>query len=507
MKHLKIKKGILALIAASISTSVLADDARLEERVRQLEDLLKTMQQQRAEQDKQVEMLTKELVTLENQVNNNADYSESRKKDSPVVTAGEGGFGFKSADGKHAIALTGRVQSDYRTYAKANAQNADTFDLRRAYLTVSGKMYGDYDFKVSGDFAQQSNDSAIKKTILDEAYFGINWWPQARLRAGQFNMPFGLENVTSDLFNDFTERAVTEALTPSKERGVMVHGNPIDGAYYGLALSTGRGKNANNTDNQIDQPEVIGRGVVNLAKLANIQNAVVHLGGSFSHGYISGGQTTNSNTFANNTFLVGQGNASSQTEGRGITFFTPTPITLTPGNDIERTRLGMEAALAYRSLKLQSEYITHNYSGVSGVNTSFDKDINAWYASANWLITGENYADSYLKDGTWGRIKPKNEFNLANGSVGAIVLGLRYSGYDAADFSSGVGAVAIGTPTGSHAWTGAVTWILNPNTRVALNYIDTQFDGGVITVKDNAATSVGTTSGEKAITVRGQFDF
>ena len=106
-----------------------------------------------------------------------------------------------------------------------------------------------------------------------------------------------------------------------------------------------------------------------------------------------------------------------------------------------------------------------------------------------------------------GRIKPKNEFNLANGSVGAIVLGLRYSEYDAADFSSGVGAVAIGTPTGSHAWTGAVTWILNPNTRVALNYIDTQFDGGVITVKDNAGTSVGITSGEKTITVRGQFDF
>ncbi len=443
------------------------------------------------------------------------------KKTTPIVTVGADGFGFKSADGKNAISLNGRVQAEYRAYGKSDVQNADTFDLRRAYLTLQGKVYNDYDFKITGDFAQQSNDaSGLKttKTILDEAYFGINWVPQAKLRFGQFNMPFGLENYTSDLFNDFTERAVTEALTPSKERGAMIHGNPVKGIYYGLALSTGRGKNANNTDTQVDNPEVIGRTAVNLANFVNVSDTVLHVGGSFSHGYISNNQATNSNTSTNGAFLAGQGNAASQTEGRGITFFTPSSFNSGAGQDIERTRLAAEAALTFGSVKLQSEYITHNYKGFGSTTpqvtpfnaiatTAFNKDINAFYASANWLVTGESYADSYLADGTWGRIKPKRNFSYAHGNLGAIVLGLRYSKYNASDFASGIAKVAAGVATGEHAWTAAATWILNPNTRLAINYIDSRFNGGFVTVKNNIGGTGVDATGEKALTLRGQYDF
>lgn len=457
----------------------------------------------------------------------NGELSEEKaaedKKNTPIVTTGADGFGFKSADGKNAITLNGRVQAEYRTYGKSDVQNADTFDLRRAYLTLQGKVYGDYDFKITGDFAQQSNDASgakTTKTILDEAYFGVNWVPQAKLRFGQFNMPFGLENYTSDLFNDFTERAVTESLTPSKERGAMVHGNPIKGVYYGLALSTGRGKNANNTDTQVDGPEVIGRAAVNLANFVNVSDTVLHLGGSFSNGSISDNQVTNSNTLTTAAFLAGQGNASSQTEGRGITFFTPTSFNTGAGQDVDRTRLAAEAAVAFGSIKLQSEYITHNYKGNNALIIastgfkqvpagSFNKDIDAFYISANWLVTGESYADSYLADGTWGRIKPKHNFSFADGNLGAIVLGLRYSKYDAADFASGSGAgqVAAGTATGEHAWTAAATWILNPNTRVAINYIDSRFEGGSVAIKNDIGGTGVNATGEKALTLRGQYDF
>ena len=450
----------------------------------------------------------------------NGELSEEKatedKKNTPVVTTGADGFGFKSPDGKNAITLNGRVQAEYRGYGKSDVQNADTFDLRRAYLTLQGKVYGDYDFKITGDFAQQSNDASgakTTKTILDEAYFGINWVPQAKLRFGQFNMPFGLENYTSDLFNDFTERAVTEALTPSKERGAMVHGNPVKGVYYGLALSTGRGKNANNTDTQVDGPEVIGRAAVNLANFVDVSDTVLHLGGSFSKGSISDNQATNSNTLTTGAFLAGQGNASSQTEGRGITFFTPTSFNTGAGQDVDRTRLAAEAAVAFGPVKFQSEYVTHNYKGIGSLTapgaspTSFNKDIDAYYVSANWLVTGENYADSYLADGTWGRIKPKNNFSLANGNLGAVVLGLRYSKYDASDFASGIAKVATGTATGEHAWTAAATWILNPNTRLAINYIDSRFEGGNVPIKNDIGGTGVNATGEKALTLRGQYDF
>jgi len=515
--HFKFTKFATALIASGIISLPLVAHANDSSELEELRALVQQL-------DQKIKILARNGELAE-------EKAAEEKKSTPIVTTGADGFGFKSADGKNAITLNGRVQAEYRAYGKSDVQNADTFDLRRAYLTLQGKVYNDYDFKITGDFAQQSNDagstlsttaSGVKssKTILDEAYFGINWVPQAKLRFGQFNMPFGLENYTSDLFNDFTERAVTEALTPSKERGAMVHGNPIKGIYYGLALSTGRGKNANNTDTQVDSPEVIGRATVNLANFVNVSDTVLHVGGSFSNGTISDNQATNSNSLTTGAFLAGQGNASSQTEGRGITFFTPSGFGGAAGSGVERTRLAAETALAIGSIKIQSEYITHNYKGdnaaiaqASGYSAvlagSYKKDINAFYASANWLVTGESYVDSYLADGTWGRIKPKHNFSLADGNLGAVVIGLRYSKYDAADFASGSGAgqVAIGTATGEHAWTGAATWILNPNTRLALNYIDSRFEGGVVAVKNDVGGTGVNATGEKAITLRGQYDF
>ena len=501
----KFTKFAAAFIASGIISLPLVANANDSSELEELRALVQQL-------DQKVKILARNGELAE-------EKATEEKKNTPIVTTGADGFGFKSADGKNAITLNGRVQAEYRAYGKSDVQNADTFDLRRAYLTLQGKVYGDYDFKVTGDFAQQANDASstkVSKTILDEAYFGINLLPQAKLRFGQFNMPFGLENYTSDLFNDFTERAVTEALTPSKERGAMVHGNPVKGLYYGLALSTGRGKNANNTDTQVDSPEVIGRATVNLANFVNVSDTVLHVGGSFSHGYISGNQATNSNTLTSGAFLAGQGNASSQTEGRGIAFFTPTSFFTGAGQDIERTRLAAEASVAFGPLKLQSEYVKHNYKGLGGssavtgttlATTTFDKDINAFYASANWLVTGENYSDSYLADGTWGRIKPKHNFSLADGNLGAVVLGLRYSNYDAADFASGIAKVATDSPTGEHAWTGAATWILNPNTRLAINYIDSKFEGGYVKVSNDISGTGVNATGEKAITLRGQYDF
>ena len=514
MSDLQLRKIILAVFAATVTTSAWAGEAELESRITQLEETLKAMQQQRAEQDKQLEILTKELVGIENQMTQKSVKASEEKKSTATVQT-EDGFGFKSADGKNEIKLQGRVQADYHAFQGAGAQLANTTEVRRAYLTLAGKVYNDYDFKVTGNFADQKADTSIKTTVLDEAYFGINWWKQAKFRFGQFQMPFGLETSTSDLFNDFAERSMANALAPFKERGGMVHGNPINGVYYGLALSTGRGKNANNTDTSNDNPEVVGRGVVNLAKFFNLNNSVVHVGGSFSHGYISPNQAFSINTASANSFLVGQGIVSTSTEGRGLTFFTPGSLNIAAGNELERTRLGAEAAYSYGPLKLQAEYFTHNYQGTSGTLSNgsyqFDKDINAWYVSANWLVTGEVYADSYLaENGTWGRIKPRNSVDFSNGHYGAVVLGLRYSDYDASDFKygSGAGAVLTGASTGAHAVTGAVTWIMNPNTRLAVNYVDTRFEnGGVATSSSNGNLSEGTAAGEKAITLRGQFDF
>lgn len=438
--------------------------------------------------------------------------AENQSKKNEIKASFKDGIGFESADHQHAISVNGRVQADYRNFGKSDAQNTDTIDLRRAYLTVKGKIYNDYDFNVTGDFAQGQSGATTGTSQLDVAYFGINWWDQAKFRFGQFDMPFGLEHLTSDLFIDFQERSLTDLLVPGKERGAMIHGAPFKGFYYGLAASTGRGKNVNNQDKQVEGVDVIGRVTANFAEMMGNPDAVYHVGLDFSRGDISPNQKTGTGVAANNSFAPVGGS----TEARGISFFSPTAFTALAGDNITRTRYGLEAAVAYGPVKFQSEYFDHNYNGKNAVGTSYDKDISAWYAAVNWMVTGESFASSY-KDGVWGRIKPNNDFvhPSAGYGPGAVELSLRYSEFDAKDFAfkagapnAGTGNAATGTPTGAHAWTAGVQWILNPNTRLMANYVDTKFEDGLVSFsKNQGGATVGTTDKEKAVTVRAQFDF
>jgi phosphate-selective porin OprO and OprP len=489
MKNMKLR-GVIAALSGSLlmsfGTSVMADST---------DDLVQTL-------------MAKGVLTEEEgaQLLKGRDSEKAKKKDE-IKAVFKDGIGFESGDKANAISINGRVQEDYRTYGQENEQDADTTDLRRAYLGVKGRLYNDYDFNVTGDFAQGNTKDGNSTNQLDVAYFGINWWDQAKFRFGQFDMPFGLEHLTSDLFIDFQERGLTDALVPGKERGGMIHGAPIKGTYYGLAVSTGRGKNETNKDKEVDGLDTIGRVTANFAEMMGNPDAVYHVGLDFSRGNLSQNQGTGNGTLAAGAFTA----PSVTTEGRGITFFTPGKFsTALTNNDVERTRYGVEGAVAYGPVKFQSEYFKHNYDGTSSSGVHFDKDMDAWYAAVSWMVTGETFASTY-KDGTWGRMKPNSDFIHPNASYGpgAWELSLRYSKFDANDFGvgSGPGAITAGaSTTEANAWTAGVQWIINPNTRLIANYITTKFDDP-LDVKNDDGTKDSTTDKEDAFTVRAQFDF
>jgi phosphate-selective porin OprO/OprP len=131
--------------------------------------------------------------------------------------------------------------------------------------------------------------------------------------------------------------------------------------------------------------------------------------------------------------------------------------------------------------------------------TAFDRDIKAWYADINWLVTGESWADAY-KSGVFGRISPKRNFDDKDG-WGALELGLRYSQYDGSDFRNLI-ASATANASEAGAWTVGAKWILNPNARILLNYVRTDFNEPTkLTVNGK------TEDKEQAIVLRGQYDF
>ena len=433
------------------------------------------------------------------------------------------GITFESSDKKYSLSIRGRTELDYRYFGGNDALNANTFDLRRAYLSAEGKLYDNYEYRVRANYSTLNGPTTTvctavgvtsatdptprctstaavantSNTSLDEAWLNINWWKAAQFKFGQFKMPYSIEQMQTELYTDFQERSMGDVISPGKERGIQVWGYPTDGLYYALAYSNGQGVNANDTNNIVDGQDVFARGAVNFPELFGSKQFIAHMGTSYSNGKIPVASA-----------LTGR------TEGRGIQFFVPDAFT---GNDVDRTRYGVEGALAFGPFKFQTEFMRASFSGKSAasataVATNYDKDVDAYYASLVWAITGENYADFY-RNGLFSRFKPINNFGLKAGGWGAWELGLRYSKFDASNFQKttaarvGSGVIPTNGTNAADAFTVGLKWLPNPHMRLMLNYIETKFDTPTLITNTGRTGVTATTDKEHAVTFRAQVDF
>ena len=385
----------------------------------------------------------------------------------------ENGLGFKSKDGANVIQLTGRLHTDYRSYTPtySSGQTTDPYqdgiENRRARFGVRGQFQKDFKFLLLANFGNDVGASSTTSTI-DEFWVNYAANPQLQMTMGQFKMPFSLEQLTSSNNIDFMERSLigqTEGeFIPAKETGFMVHGIPKSGLTWALAASRGRA----NKSTTVDSADLIGRATVNFAELAQNKDYVTHLGLAYSTGTIKTGVTP----------------ASGRTEGRASSAFFTGPAL---SGDTERTRQGIEAAFAWKGMKLQGEKFNFKYDPATGSN----QEIQGHYVQAVYNLTGESHS---YKDGVFGWIKPNKPYTT-NGGLGAWQVGLRASEFDA----DGITVVA-GKTTRATAMTYGLTWFLNDNARVMLNYVDTKFGAPV-------GSSGSRVDGEKVVMLRGQLSF
>jgi phosphate-selective porin OprO and OprP len=454
-----------AVLLALLAGTAHAEDA-VDDRIVKLQEMLKQQQKQMQEQQWQMESMADELKSLEG--------SRGKAKGSPVYAEFKDGVSLGDSSGDWKLAINGRVQADYRTF-NPDQTAADTFSVRRARLGGTMTLYQDYSARVEGEYSGTS-------TTLTYAYFDVNKFNQAKIRIGQFKPFYGLERSMSTNFTDFQERSLADALLGSTyDRGIMVHGTPIKGVYYNLAYINGN--NADETNVSYDEKDTMGRITTNVAELMDWKDAVVHIGGFYADG----------------TQEPGSAVPVVQTEARGYKLFETSNTTAnTWTSSVDRTRSGLELALAKGPVKVQSEYIKAEFDG-----SNFNRDMSAWYASVNWLVTGESFSSTY-KEGAFGRLKPFNNFNFGGSGWGALQLGIRYSNFDGGDFlttnATGTGKLATNKTNQADAWTLGANWILNPNTRLIANYVHTSLDTPV-TVNGKSFDA------EDALTMRAQFDF
>ena len=390
-----------------------------------------------------------------------------------------------SPDGKSTLKVSGRVQMDYRYFDASpdSKDEEDEFSMRRVYLGVDGKYNEFIGYKAvaelkDGDF------------ILGEAYLNLGYFEPAQFTFGQFKTSMSLEERTSSRFTNFTERSYVNnaGITEGKDTGVMLHGTPTKGFNYSLAAVNGYGMNNGMSDNDDDSLAYIGHLDVDLATMNKWKGKVFHIGASTKM------QDIDVTNYMSNVKMQ-QGSI-----GKGYTFYDASANAGVTETDL-RT-FGGELAFANGPWKVQAEYATTNFD--SNID---DQDIKAYYLEAAWLITGENYADSYKSKsmgGKFDRIKPNSNFNPENGKgIGAWEVALGYSKFDASDVTEASAGYDITAAMANEAksWRAGLKWILDPNTRMMLSYVDTDFD-----VSGNSSTYTGIND-EQAINFRAQFDF
>jgi len=437
-----------------------------------------------------IDSMNTELQTLKKQAAESVDTAMSRepsKKRDTVTTSYDGGLKFSDSEHKWSAVVNGRVQVDLRTFHPDDWE-ADTFSLRRARLGIKMSFLDDYSVRVEGEYSGSS-------VSLTYGYFGINYWPAAQLWAGQFKRMFGLDRSSSTNFTDFMERSLADSLLQGTyDRGVMAFGAPAKGFNYWLAATNGTGT-SDKSSASAQQAEVDGfewslRAVADAAKWVELQGAVIHFGGSYDRGELGNNPTTPSVSAA-----------SARTEARGVTFFTPDVFS---GGNVDRTRTGAEVALAKGPVKLAGEWIRANYQGTSAGSVDYSRDIDSYHADLMWLVTGEDYAAAY-KNGVFGRIKPNSPYQHGHGGTGALELGVRYSHFDASDFSAsnapGTGTISATTDAAkADAVTVGAKWIPVANVRILLEYIETEFGNPIVV--NGVQGDV-----ERALNMRGQIDF
>ena len=328
---------------------------------------------------------------------------ETAVQDKPKPVAGwDNNHAFlRSANGAFETFLTGYGQFDYRGYQAGN-HPPNTFLVRRARLSLEGKLERYFEFKVEGDFADTTS------TLLRDFYVNIHRIDEFQLRFGQFKEPFSQEELRSDIYQDFVERSLVNNLAPSRSPGLMASGALDKGVFeYQVGAFNGKGLLANNNNGT---PETAIR-----LRFAPWKNGKAFLTkGLFIGGAFAAGRSLGGTSFRG------------QTESRSFTYFAPDTI------NGKYTRANGELTWLLGPANIRAEYDQTNQRrdnlGVAGRNLP-GVVAKGYVAQFTYLVTGEDKPDA-------AAVAPKrNLFGDGNGNTGfgAWEVKFRYSNLQMAD--------------------------------------------------------------------------
>jgi phosphate-selective porin OprO/OprP len=311
----------------------------------------------------------------------------------PFTAGWQDGFVLQTPDSDNRLVLGLTTQMDGRFSLDEPTPITNTFTIRKARPTVSGRVAKYFDFKVMPEFGNGAS-------VLMDAYFDVRFSPKFRIRTGKDKTPVGYEILIGDAYLMFPERSLQSSLLPNRDVGVQAQGDLAGskvsysaGVFNGMPDATSSTADVDTNNGK----DVAGRIVLQPFRSATptpLSGLGFHLGGSTGNhvGALPAFRTSVGQTY----FSYASGVSAGGRHDR----FTPAVFDY------------------YKALGAFAEYV-RSEQAIARAGASTDIANHGWGASISLMLTGEA--------ATAGLVRPKNVFAPDEGRWGALQLVARYS--------------------------------------------------------------------------------
>jgi len=347
-------------------------------------------------------------------------------KATEVEVSVKGGVKIKSKDGAFSTKLGGRLQMDAANFSEDGKNQGDGTEVRRARLSLSGKMYQDWGFKLENDFTKSGVSG------ITDAYMTYSGFEGHTFQVGHFRDSVILQELNSDNDTQFMERALLSAFGQGRHMGL---GDNYKGKNWTATAALFGDKASTNSATSDEGWGVAGR--LTATPYQQGEN-LIHVGIASDYRELRSGSSVLSFKTSPESHLG------------GLKLVDTGTIVAAENYQVS----GLEAAFVKDGFNGQAEYVRTDVERVGLADLAFD----GWYAQMGYVITGE--ARPY-KGNKFGRIKPKSVFG--QGGTGAWEVVARYSTVDLSD-KDVLGGEQDNFSVG-------VNWYATPTIRFMANYV------------------------------------
>jgi phosphate-selective porin OprO/OprP len=354
----------------------------------------------------------------------------------------------------------GYLQVDGRRFIDNNAGAHDA-TIRRLRFKLDGTASKLLAFRTLIDFAGS-------KVVVDDAWTEIRFLPELQLRAGKDKSQFGLERLQSAANLVFVERAYPTQLSPNRDIGAWLRGDVAGGfVHYAAGVVGGV---ADNAVLEAETDDVLEYNIHVLAKpfAHTPEYGELAIGGATTFGRNKGSMAT---TGLTNVKTPGQLDFFKYTSGMNIDS--------TAHNDGWRSRWTAHGYYYGGPVGVLAEYVRDrepvSYGGREQALTH-----QAWQLATSFAVTPGDQP-------SYKGLRPKQAFDIENGTWGAFELTARYAELRIDEDTFGLG-MASGATSAQRArsFTGGLNWYLSEIVKLQTNFEHTTFEGGA--VEGNRAT-------------------